>query len=155
MLKDASLQRVNLFSFEEPLRISELILSQLTFLNIDYPNFNDWYNKKVLPGVRLKQREVIVYIIKSRLAGICILKNDHQEKKISTVRVFPEFRHYGIGTEIFRDAFDRLGTAKPVATVSEARYPELAKLMRKYNFKLSDKNNLYMRNNNDELFFNF
>ena len=90
-----------------------------------------------------------------RLAGICILKNDNQEKKISTIRVLPEFQHCGLGSMIFQDSFAWLGTEKPVATVSESRYPEFEKLMKKYNFKLSDKNNLYMQNNNNELYFNF
>lgn len=135
--------------------LSKFVLYNLRTLNSDYPDFDNWYNNKVLTGISLKQREVIIYAVKGSFAGVCILKNDTLEKKISTIRVLPKYQKNGIGDEMFQDAFKILETEKPIITIPENRYFQFKKLVMKYNFKLDNKSDMYLRNNNKELFFNF
>lgn len=109
-------------------------------LSQDYPGFSDWYKSKVVSGIYSEERKIIIYTGSSRkIAGISIIKNTEEEKKLCTIRVAPEFRRMGVGRKLFESSFELLNTDSPVITVSSPRMPQFKKILSYYGFKLEDK----------------
>jgi len=89
------------------------------------------------------------------LAGILILKNTENEKKICTIRVIENFRNKGIGTKLFEKSFEYLETKTPLITLPEECYKEGFKfLLERYRFKMTNKIIGAYRENKIEYFFN-
>lgn len=100
-----------------------------------YPTFNAWINNKVLPNLHNGSREILFVFTKEKpfsLAGVAILKNTAEEKKISSFRIYPDFQRMGIGTELMELCFDILDCNTPMITVP-----------RDMSLSLSDINNCY------------
>lgn len=93
---------------------------QLIFLKNDYPNFRYWYHNMVIPGLMNRSRQLCVAedTENRQLAGIMILKNTPEEKKISTLCVLDPYRGCGIGTRFIEIASEQLDTSSPFITVS-------------------------------------
>lgn len=93
---------------------------QLVFLKNDYPDFRHWYHNMVIPGLMDRSRQICVAEDpeNGQLAGIMILKNTPEEKKISTLCVLDSYRRCGIGTRFIEIASEQLDTSSPFITVS-------------------------------------
>lgn len=99
-----------------------------------YPGFEDWFLSKVVPGMRGGERRIIAYFLGSMLAGIAICKRTEAEKKLCTLWVSPRARGRGIAIELAGEAFDWLGTTKPLFTVPEERIAEFSGLLNSWSF---------------------
>lgn len=86
-----------------------------------YPEFNKWWDVKIISEITNGRRMVCAAYYNGILAGIMVLKNA-EEKKICTLYVLPEYRGQGIGTFLVRLAIQTLGTTKPIITVPEPVY---------------------------------
>lgn len=116
----------------------KVVYDKIKFLSNDYPGFKEWYFNKVIPGLDIQEREILICIVneenKYMLGGIAILKKTEEEKKICTLRVTPEYEKNGVGYALFDRAFEILDTIKPVFTVSEDRIEMFKRHLDKYNF---------------------
>lgn len=125
-----------------------------------YSDIKEWYEKVMLEiEQNNKRRELFLALISKEenlhLAGILILKNTENEKKICTIRVLKNFRNKGIGTKLFEKSFEYLGTKTPLITLPEECYKKEFKfLLEKYNFKMTNKVVGAYRKNKIEYFFN-
>ena len=129
----------------------------LSFLKKDYPHFFNWYSNKVIPGVHTFQRYVYIASPSNnpkRVAGIMILKNTPQEKKICSLFIFEDYRSHGLGTEFLSLAAEILKTDKPVITVSSNRASAFSGLFRKMGYKLYNNYPEYYISGIDELSYN-
>lgn len=116
-----------------------LVLDQLAFLRNAYPHFVQWFQQKVVPG--LKSRHRYIYIATPAndskcIAGVLILKKEATEKKICTLCVFPQYQNQGLGTILFRQAIQDLQTSHPLITISSPYLPEYYSLLKKFGFLL-------------------
>lgn len=129
----------------------------LCFLKKDYPDFLNWYNTKVMPNISTGQRQI--YIAnpsndQGTIAGIMILKNTLQEKKICTLYVPENYRIQHIGTKFFYQAITALNTEKPLITISDKHIKEFEPLLQKFRFELYKVYPGYYQNTTNEYSYN-
>jgi len=101
-----------------------------------YPDFFQWVNKKVIPGILNDQREIVCVISKGLISGFVVLKNTNKEKKICTLYVEPYARKFGVGTMLLNISKVRLNENKPLITVSEDRVSEFKTIFSNNGFEL-------------------
>lgn len=133
---------------------TENIYKSLSSLNQDYPNFEKWYFEKVVPGIKIGNREIIMTTSNQMISGFSILKNSYDEKKICTLRVNPEFRKNGIGKILFEKSLEVLDSDSPVITVSQERVSQFSPLLKHYGFELSQVISGYYKKSLNEYVYN-
>jgi ribosomal protein S18 acetylase RimI-like enzyme len=67
-----------------------------------YPEIDQWWRRRVLPGLRRRERVVYTAIDEGRLLGVCIGKIDLRSTKLCTLRVDDEVQHLGLGSRLLR-----------------------------------------------------
>lgn len=113
------------------------IFNYLSKLENEYPNFDKWFHHKVIPGIKVGLREILIAEINGEIAGLAIIK-DEEEKKICTLRVSPEYRRMGIGSHLLDLSMEELHTNKPLITVSEIHIEEFKKLLFSKSFRTTE-----------------
>lgn len=127
----------------------------LSGLECNYPFFEEWL-EKVFREVGGTKRCIIVLVDKNTnmIAGVSILKNTVQEKKICTLRVAKEYRNQGCGSYLIEKAIDILKDPKPLITVSEEHVDDFKPLFHKFGFKIEDRVKSVYNDNKYEYYFN-
>lgn len=131
ILLDASLFLANPIAAKQCLA---LLQDDITFLRGSYPGFESWMSKKVVPGLANGERTIVIEVREQRVAAVMILKHSATEKKLCTLRVRPEFESKGLGVRLFETAFTRLGTERPLLSVSEPSMPKFSRLFAHFGF---------------------
>lgn len=127
-------------------------LKRLVF---EYQGFHEWYNGLFTNDCDLKfNREIIICEDHLNLAGIAIIKNGCDEKKICTLRVAKGFQHQGIGHNLVELCFQQLNTEKPMITLHKSKLNQFEKILNYYNFELVQTKRHYYNIFNTELVFN-
>lgn len=134
-----------------------LVLDQFAFLRNVYPHFVQWFQHKVVPG--LKTRHRCIYIVTPTdnskcIAGVLILKKEATEKKICTLCILPQYQNQGLGTALFRQAIQELQTPHPLITISSPYLPEYNSLLKKFGFSLWGKYQDYYKKGVAEYSYN-
>lgn len=111
-----------------------LIEEDARFLKASYPLFNDWLTKKVVPGICVGERTVLIEYRESIPVGLLIVKHTDKEKKLCTLRVRPHFECKGLGIKLFEAAFDLLETDRPLLSVSEIMLPKFSSVFDHFGF---------------------
>lgn len=111
-----------------------LATSDFAFLRENYPSFDSWLQQKVLPGITLGERTVLLEMREGRLIGLAILKHSRTESKLCTLRVRPEFECRGLGVRLFESAFEILETTRPLLSVSDLSLPKFSRLFDHFGF---------------------
>lgn len=143
-------------------KAQDKLYNYLRDLAESYPQFENWFYSVVIPEIELKngKREIIIAVseiegsLKTILTGIAILKNTDQEKKICTFRVHEEFRHQGIGSELFEKCFEYLGTRKPIISISHNRKEMFESHIKNFNFTETEVLKDYYKENSIEYVYN-
>lgn len=104
-------------------------------LDDNYPGIDIWYNNKVLPG--LKEKERFAYVIYSNEipVGLTIVKKD-KNAKICSMRISPKFQRQGVGTLLFSLIARQLKNVseKVHFTVPESIYNDKKSFFEKFGF---------------------
>ena len=125
-------------------KYTDVVYSELKSAELYYPDFKNWYYSKVVPDLLLKNRSLLVEKRQNNIAGIAIIKNTIQEKKLCTLKIIDQYQNRGIGLKLFEKTFEELETTKPYLTVSEEKMVEFKKIFNYYNFELTSvKKDLY------------
>lgn len=113
----------------------ELVFSALEEAGVPdfYPGFQAWFFGKVVPGLG-KQRRMILAERHGRVAGLAICKRSDTERKLCTLWVHDGLRGRGIAGELAREAFDWLGTERPLFTVPDEHLAKFRGLVRAWRF---------------------
>ena len=90
--------------------------------------------RELLQGVNDMEECILVHA--GKMAGVLILK-DSIQKKICTLRVWPEFRKMGIGHQLMTRAVYELNDERPLITVADDHVQEFSKLFLEYGFQCS------------------
>lgn len=120
--------------FVQDIATLELVRKTLGLAAKYYPGFYKWWDIKVLPGILSGQRFVCLAYSSDILAGVMVLKNT-EEKKISSLYVFPEFRGQGIGTALIQVAIRVLRTNTPVISIPEPLETAFTPLLQSFGFQ--------------------
>lgn len=127
-------------------------LKRLVF---EYQGFHEWYKALFTNTYDLKfSREIILCEDHLTLAGIAIIKNGADEKKICTLRVAKEFQRQRIGRNLVEFCFQQLNTEKPMITLHKNKLNQFEKLLNYYHFELAQSQRHYYNIFNTELVFN-
>jgi len=127
-------------------------LGRLVF---EYQGFRSWYQELFAEEFELKyNREIIICEEKFRIAGVAIIKNDLQEKKICTLRVAREYQNQGIGHNLIEMCMQQLHTDKPMITLHKSKLNQFEKILNYYNFELEQIQKHYYSLFSTELVFN-
>lgn len=118
-----------------------------------YPGFEDWYRSKVLPGIG-SSRWLLKAVSNGRLAGICIVKDDGDEKKICSLRVDVHHRGQGVGSALVEASIKLLEERRPVMTVPQEVVQYMRPLLDKFDFEEMGKCSDFYRKGSSEFFFN-
>lgn len=130
------------------------VYSMLADLEYDYPDFNNWFFKKVVSGLSTKYRRIFTVCKNHEMAAVLIIKDSESEKKICTLRVFEKFRNKGIGTFLLDVSRQELKTDYPLITLSESKIDDFAGLFKKFDFNYPKIYRGYYRQNTEEYCFN-
>jgi ribosomal protein S18 acetylase RimI-like enzyme len=114
--------------------LSAVAKRELASLSSLYPGFDDWYRSKVEPGLLTGERKILLRYSGSALAGIAILKTA-EEIKLCCLRVLPGFHGSGVGPRLFNDAFEVLGSARPLLSVANEQLPAFKKIFDHFGFQ--------------------
>lgn len=124
-------------------------------LVFEYTDFRKWFLELFQNGAVLKEgREILLCECDYQLAGIAILKNDGNEKKICTLRVAKTFQRNGIGQNLMELSFEWLNEDKPLITIHDSKRQEFKKLFERYDFQLEEERKGYYRLFSTELVYN-
>jgi hypothetical protein len=113
------------------------ILDFLASMTTSYPNIEQWFLLKVVPGLNEGSRYIVIVEEKEKIVAIGIAKREDGEKKICTIRVDTEYLGRGYATLLFENMFDWLGTRTPLITVEAEKVFEFKKIFEKYKFTLT------------------
>lgn len=136
------------------LDLSARILPELTQLSTLYPAFSKWYGDKVVPGLLVGERTVLLRFVGRQLGGIAIVKNTISEKKLCCLRVLPDFEGSGLGIKLFQDAFEVLCTDKPLLSVAEEQMSRFSKIFSHFGFEIEGEYKELYRKSRTEYSFN-
>jgi hypothetical protein len=119
----------------------------LTNLEDSYPEFQNWYWNKVVPGVSLNNDKVILGFNKNNIVGISIIK-DGNEKKLRALRIDEKYHKKGYGLYLLDESLKQLNCDKPLTSVSETMINDYSRIfINRYDFDLTYVHKgLYMKN---------
>lgn len=138
MIKSVIINKATIESCEETNILLPQIHQELIDLSHLYPGFKAWYEQKVLPGIVLGERSLLIELRNNSLAGIAIIKDDGIEKKLCCLRVISEFQNKsGIGLRLFERSMKELDTQYPLLSVSNDRAHDFERLFQYFGFKKS------------------
>lgn len=125
--------------------IANEVFNNIYHLENSYPTFNNWYFNKVVPGLIDGTRSFIIEFRDEKFAGIAILKDTAEEKKICTISINNEYKSKGIGFRLFEKSMRLLDANRPLLTVSEDRLPEFEKIFHHFDYEyVAEYHGLYL-----------
>lgn len=131
------------------------VYSFLFMLNLEYPNFSHWYNSLFdTNGLLKNNRHIIICFSENCIAGVSILKDETNEKKICTLRVAPLYQQMGIGKSLIEKSFEILECEKPLITIHISKYHEFKSLFQRYGFTVEQQAQSYYGLLKSELSYN-
>lgn len=135
-----------------PENLGSIIFSFFEEFNIKYDNFSVWFDKIYRECYDInKKRNIVIAFDGSSIAGILILKDSPEEKKVCTLVVSKNYRKMGLATKFFEISFSVLNTLKPHYTVSEDNLAKFDGLNKKFGFNCTS---VVINNGKLEYFFN-
>lgn len=129
-----------------------LIYDVLSDLELEYPNFDKWL-LQVFEEIPIKRRSILIKFYNEQIVAISIVKHTKQEEKISTFRVLPKYKRFGIGSELMEDSLYYLKNDSPIITVSEKRIFEFSPFLTKLKFeKTQEISSCYIKDVSEHVF---
>lgn len=127
---------------------------ELKQLSQFYPNFNEWFELKVVPGLSDGSRQLILKEINNELAAVAVLKRTETERKLCSLRVMPAYQGTGTGLRMFQEAFQLLETERPLLSVAEEQLPRFERVFDFFGFEQASRYDQLYRPRRAEFSFN-
>lgn len=109
---------------------------QLTSFNSkQYPEYSKWFFAKMIPRLFDNTGDIFFILDKFSVAGMIIMKNTVEEKKICQVYTDFDYRNKGICSLLIERCFSILGTEKPLITIPEYCIDEFSGIIKRYNWE--------------------
>ena len=124
---------------DEFIEIINQIYKMTKNLNDTYPGYQEWFYDKQVKGCFTPSRNILfVKDENGEVIAFSCLKRTDEEKKICTLFVDPNYRKHGLGDLLLEASMEYLGTTKPLATFSADKLPMLDKIIKKYDWQLTE-----------------
>lgn len=148
---DQEILKNRIYTDEE---ITRFIKDTLFGLSGYYPSFDNWLESKVIPGLLIGERKIILEHHRGEFAGLAIVKDDGLEQKLCCLRVLPLYQGTGAGLKLFERSFEALQNEAPLLSIAEEQTDTFKKIFTYFGFELAKKYHNYYRPLKDELSFN-
>ena len=99
-----------------------------------YPDYNEWFQERMIPGIIDHTREIIC-ITDEEIIGFISLKKE--EKKICTIFVDKKYRRQGFGTILVDKGIEYLEEEKPLITIPISLQEEYSEIIRNHNWSIT------------------
>lgn len=116
--------------------INEILLMTISAKDT-YPEYLEWFTKKHVPGIYTGTRDTIIVVDKNHLVGVANIKND-REKKLCTLYFRPEYRYKRVAKILVDQAISLLETTQPLITIPSTSISGFTRLIKRYNWELTD-----------------
>ncbi|WP_082504838.1 MULTISPECIES: hypothetical protein [unclassified Methylophilus] len=138
---------------------AELLVDESRKMLLDmsnyYPNFTDWFDQTVIPGLESGERTIILLKDMNKpIAGLGIVKDTLEEKKLCCLRVRDQYNGSGLGVRLFKHSFAELGTDMPLLSVSSEKLPEFKRVFDYFGFEFGEEYTGIYRPKKKEMSFN-
>jgi len=118
-----------------------------------YPNFSVWFNFTFRRNILSGERNILIASDGDNILGVSLLKKTHNENKICTFYVPPEYRSMNIGKNLLDKSLSLLDNQNSIITVSDERHDELRPLLVSRGFELSKSVDSLYRKGSSENFY--
>lgn len=132
--------------------INEILLMTISAKET-YPEYIEWFTKKHVPGIYAGTRDTIIVVDNNNLVGVANIKNDC-EKKLCTLYFRPEYRYRRVAKILVDQAINLLETTQPLITIPSTSISGFTRLIKRYNWQLTDCINDCYSNGVNEFIFN-
>lgn len=125
------------------------IIDQIKVLmELEYPNFIDWFNQKLIPGISTNERNIIVILKNDKVIGFVNLTKKNKEKKISNLYIKSIFKYKQYFNVIIDKSLEWLDTDKPIIILSKNQLGRCWNYLLDRNWQITDrtKNDDYILN---------
>jgi len=103
-----------------------------------YPGYKKWFQDKFMVGLQNETSRAYCFAVDGlTLAGLSLLKNTPEEKKICCLCVSPNYRRMGLASKLMQSSLDLLHTTKPLMTISNNNLNQWQTLIKRFGFELS------------------
>ncbi len=133
--------------------IISFIVEATTRVKDYYPDYENWFRYKHIPGVIKGERDTILAIYDYKIIGVCNIKII-DEKKICTLYVNYYFRRKRIGSELVKIATNLLKIDNPLITMPENCFDNYKGIINFFDWKVMDVVDNCYKDGNKELVFN-
>lgn len=117
------------------------IINEILLLTISakktYPEYTKWFLEQHIPGIYLGTRDTIIVVHNNHLIGVSNIKNS-TEKKICTLYFRPEYRYKRTGKILVDKSIELLECSSPLITIPSPSLGEFKKIIKRYNWELTD-----------------
>lgn len=124
-------------------------------INNTYAKHSKWLSQKFFPDLKDGSRKMIIALdAHKRLAGVALLKDTAEEKKLCCLFIREDCRGYGIASSLIQESLKVLKTDKPLLSISDKNFPQLKRLVELNKFKFSYRKKNAYSINDTEYYFN-
>ena len=88
-----------------------------------YPNFVDWFDNKLIPGIFIGQRNIVFISKGNKIISFANLTKKTREKKITNIYISSYFKHRQFFDVLVDKSLDWLETDKPVVIIPRNDLP--------------------------------
>lgn len=124
-------------------------------MEIEYPDYINWFNEKVIPGLYINERNIILIFKKDILIGFVNLKKTKKERKMSNLYIKKNLLYSKYFNKIINLSMEWLETEEPTLIISKNELDKCAGniLDKKWNATriIKENNSVYfVFNGNDD-----
>ncbi|MBE6160435.1 MAG: hypothetical protein E7157_05265 [Lactobacillales bacterium] len=110
--------------------ITDILEKIRSIMEIEYPDYVEWFDEKVIPNLTFGERNIILVFKKNELIGFMNLKKTKKERKMSNLYIKPSFYYNNFNNKYFDKMLELstewLETNEPIIIISEKDYDKCA-----------------------------
>lgn len=113
--------------------ITDILNNVRSIMEVEYPDYVEWFDEKVIPGLSLQERNIILIYKKNELIGFMNLKKTKKERKMSNLYIKPSFYYNTLNNKYFDKIIDIstewLETDEPIIIMPKKDYDKCAMIL--------------------------
>ena len=138
--------------------IKDILNNIKEIMKIEYPDYIDWFNNKVIPGIYTNERNIILIYKNNNLIGFVNLKKTKKERKLSNLYIKSKISYNKYFKDLINLSMNWLETDEPTLIISEKEFNKCAYSILNNNWNSTNiikKNDsiYYIFNGNDEFYY--
>lgn len=132
--------------------ITNIISEVFGYMKINYPDYLEWFNNKLLTGLSTNERNIIVAYKNNQLIGFVNLKKTNKEQKMSNLYIKQSIYYKKIWKEMIKLSLKWLEVPNPTIIISNQEIKKCVGLIMDMKWMPTDikNNDIIFNGNNNE-----